>query len=72
LLLNPSTFGDKAAACVLPSGEQVNFFQMIPLYQEETQFKIRNNAQIFLRFLDQSALEYIRIDRENICEDGGE
>jgi hypothetical protein len=71
LLLNPGAFGDKATACVLPSGEQVNFYQLIPLYEEEAQFKIRNNAQIFLRFLDQTVLEYVRIDRENICEDGG-
>jgi tetratricopeptide (TPR) repeat protein len=70
LLLNPGAFGEKAAYCTLPNGERVNFFQIVPLYEEEAQFKIRNNAQIFLRFLDKSALEYIRLDRENICEDG--
>jgi hypothetical protein len=69
LLLNPGAFGEKAAICTLPDGEQIHFYQMVPLYEEETQFKIKNNAQIFLRFMDQEALEYVRIDRENICDD---
>jgi tetratricopeptide (TPR) repeat protein len=71
LLLNPGEFGEKSACCTLPGGEKVNFYQLIPLYEEEAQFKIKNNAQIFQRFLDRSALEYICIDRENICEDKG-
>ncbi|MDR1972194.1 MAG: suppressor of fused domain protein [Treponema sp.] len=69
LLLNPGAFGKKSAFCTLPTGERVNFYQMIPLYEEETQFKIKNNVQIFLNFLNRESLEYVRIDRENICED---
>jgi hypothetical protein len=69
LLLNPGAFGEKSACCDLPNGERVNFYQMIPLYEEETQFKIKNNVQILLNFLDQDVLEYVRIDRENICDD---
>jgi hypothetical protein len=67
MLLNPGAFDDKASVCRLPGGDIVNFYQMIPLYKEEARFKLKNNAQIFLQFLDQSALEYVRIDRENIC-----
>jgi tetratricopeptide (TPR) repeat protein len=69
LLLNPGAFGEESAVCTLPNGERNNFYQMIPLYDEEIQFKIKNNAQIFARFLDREALEYVRIDRENICDD---
>jgi hypothetical protein len=69
LLLNPGAFGAEAAYCRLPNGERVNFYQMIPLYEEETQFKIKNNVQILLNFLDREALEYVHIDRENICDD---
>ncbi|MDR0399987.1 MAG: suppressor of fused domain protein [Treponema sp.] len=69
LLLNPGAFGERAAYCPLSNGERINFYQMIPLYEEETQFKINNNVQILLNFLDQDALEYVRIDRENICGD---
>jgi hypothetical protein len=69
LLLNPGSFGKKSAYCKLPNGEGVNFYQVIPLYEEETQFKTKNNVQILLNFLDRDALEYVRIDRENICDD---
>jgi tetratricopeptide (TPR) repeat protein len=69
LLLNPGAFGKKSAYCKLPNGERVNFYQVVPLYEEETQFKEKNNVQILLNFLDRDALEYVRIDRENICED---
>jgi tetratricopeptide (TPR) repeat protein len=69
LLLNPGAFGEKSGWCRLSNGEQVHFYQMIPLYDEETQFKLKNNVQILLNFLDQDALEYVRIDRENICDD---
>jgi tetratricopeptide (TPR) repeat protein len=69
LLLNPGAFGEKSAFCQLPGGERVNFYQMIPLYEEETQFKVKNNVQILLNFLDRDALEYVRVDRENICDD---
>jgi hypothetical protein len=69
LLLNPGAFGEKSARCEISNGEQVNFYQMIPLYEEETQFKIKNNVQILLNFLDQDALEYVQVDRENICGD---
>jgi tetratricopeptide (TPR) repeat protein len=69
LLLNPGAFGKESACCELPGGDWVNFYQMIPLYEEETQFKIKNNVQILLNFLDRDALEYVRVDRENICDD---
>jgi hypothetical protein len=69
LLLNPGSFGEKSAVCTLPGGERINFYQMVPLYDEETRFKLKINAQIFSDFLDQEALEYVRIDRESICGD---
>jgi tetratricopeptide (TPR) repeat protein len=69
LLLNPGAFGEKSAFCQLPGGDRVNFYQMIPLYEEETQFKIKNNVQILLNFLGRDAFEYVQVDRENICDD---
>ncbi|MDR1374400.1 MAG: suppressor of fused domain protein [Treponema sp.] len=69
LLLNPGAFGEKSAYCEISNGERINFYQMIPLYEEETQFKIKNNVQILLNFLDRDALEYVQIGRENICDD---
>ena len=67
LLLNPGAFNRKSFECRLPGGEIVNFYQMVPLYQEEVDFKIKNNTEILLNFLDSDCLEYVHLDRENVC-----
>jgi hypothetical protein len=69
MLLNPGGFGEKSYRCLMPGGGAVNFYQMVPLYEEESNFKINTSAQILLNFFDDEALEYVRIDRENVCED---
>jgi tetratricopeptide (TPR) repeat protein len=66
LLLNPGAFDRKSFTCRLPGG-LVNFYQMVPLYKEETEFKVKNNTEILLNFLDAEQLEYVHLDRENIC-----
>jgi tetratricopeptide (TPR) repeat protein len=63
MLLNPGAFDRKSFSCALPGGSTVNFYQMIPLYEEEAQFKIKNSAEILLDFMDAESLEYVRIDR---------
>ena len=35
---------DGAGSCVLPNGDEVNFYQVIPIYPEERDFKIENSA----------------------------
>jgi hypothetical protein len=67
LLLYPGAFDAGAAICKLPEG-QINFYQLIPLYQEEMDFKINNSTENLLDFLDGDILEQIRIDRENTCK----
>ncbi|MDR1902983.1 MAG: suppressor of fused domain protein [Treponema sp.] len=69
LLLNPGAFRQKSFRCKMPDGSYVNFYQMIPLYEEEVQFKIKNNTDLLLSFLDKDCLEYVRIDRDNICKE---
>ncbi|GHV93856.1 hypothetical protein AGMMS50293_01760 [Spirochaetia bacterium] len=69
LLLNPGAFNPKSFGCQLPGGETVNFYQMVPLYTEEADFKIKNNTEILLNFLDSECLEYVHLDRENVCEE---
>jgi tetratricopeptide (TPR) repeat protein len=63
LLLNPGAFNEAAQECTLPGGEIVNFYQMVPLYEEESQFKINNKAERLLSLLEDDALEYVRLDR---------
>jgi tetratricopeptide (TPR) repeat protein len=69
MLLNPGAYNRKSFECKLPNGEPVNFYQMVPLYDEETEFKIKNNAEILLDFMDSECLEYVRIKRENLCKE---
>jgi tetratricopeptide (TPR) repeat protein len=68
LLMSPGSFNRKSFVCKLPGGESVNFYQMIPLYAEETEFKIKNNTEILLNFLDSECLEYVHLGRENVCK----
>jgi tetratricopeptide (TPR) repeat protein len=68
MLLYPGAFDKDSFTCKMPDGSVVNFYQLVPLYEEEAQFKIKNNAEILLNFLDDECLEYVRTDRENICE----
>ena len=34
--------------CTLPSGEEVNFYQVIPLYQEELEYKLEHDADTLI------------------------
>jgi len=38
-------FSPAASLCVLPNGDEVNFYQMLPIYQEEMDFKLENDAE---------------------------
>lgn len=68
LLLDPAAFGEEAAKCTLPNGEVVNFYQMIPLYEEEMTFKVNNKgAGPLLERMNDDMLEVVDIHRENVC-----
>jgi hypothetical protein len=41
---------------------------MVPLYEEETQFKLKTNADLLLKLLDEESLEYVNIRRQNVCK----
>ena len=68
LLIYPENVPDGAEYCVLPNGEKVNFFEVIPLYREEMEYKINNNTKALLeRMKDVSHI--VDINRPNCCED---
>jgi tetratricopeptide (TPR) repeat protein len=64
LLLNPGAFDEEAVECTLPGGETVNFYQMIPLYEEEAQYKIEHSTDKLLAKAEEGTLEYVRLDRK--------
>ncbi|MDV0447530.1 hypothetical protein MsAg5_14300 [Methanosarcinaceae archaeon Ag5] len=70
LLLNPYT--DDGHVCVLPGGDDVNFYQIIPIYEEEMNYKMENSAEALLDLFgdadDDDALDHvIDVHRRNVC-----
>ncbi|RGX77934.1 suppressor of fused domain protein [Bacteroides stercorirosoris] len=66
LLINPEDVEDGAAVCQLPSGEEVNFYQVIPLYEEEMNFKIAKGAEALLGKMG-GVNAMVDINRANVC-----
>ncbi len=48
LLVGPQNAADGSKCCVLPNGEEVNFYQVIPLYRDELTYKLEHNADALL------------------------
>lgn len=66
LLVNPEVVKEGASVCRLPGGDEVNFYQMIPLYEEEMNFKIENDAETLLERMDDVSA-VVDIHRKNTC-----
>lgn len=66
LLINPEDVEDGAAVCQLPNGEEVNFYQVIPLYEEEMNFKIAKGAEALLGKMG-GVNAMVDINRANVC-----
>lgn len=45
MLTEPYCVQDDTAFCKLPNGDQVAFWQVMPIYEEEMQYKLRNGAE---------------------------
>lgn len=67
LLIYPENVEDGAEYCVLPNGDRVNFFEVIPLYREEMNFKIDNGTTALLEQM-QGVGHVIEINRPNCCD----
>ncbi len=60
--------------CMLPCGEEVEFLQIIPLYEEEILYKISNGYVDLFKRLDENLggeTDVIRNERVNVCSDTG-
>ena len=69
LLIYPEGVADGADRCTLPNGDIVNFFEVIPLYREEMDFKIQNGTKPLLEQMQNVVGHILNIDRPNCCED---
>ena len=48
ILIGPQGVEEGGEVCTLPGGEEVNFYQVIPLYREETEYKMEYDADTLL------------------------
>ena len=48
ILLYPGVFGEESFFCRLPDGDEVNFYQVIPLYRDELEYKLAHDADALL------------------------
>lgn len=71
MLLNSSGTGDQKGACRLPDGDEVNFYDMVPLYREELDYKIADSAEelldLFIRDPEEICLMPVDLGRKNVC-----
>ena len=48
ILVGPQNIEEDGYTCILPSGEEVNFYQIIPLYRDELEYKLEHDADALL------------------------
>lgn len=48
ILAGPQGTEDGSEVCVLPGGQEVNFYQVIPLYRDELEYKLAHDADALL------------------------
>ena len=48
LLTGPQGTKEGSEVCTLPGGEEVNFYQVLPLYRDELEYKMEHNADALL------------------------
>ena len=45
MITMPYNFGSESGACELPGGGRVNFYQVVPLHEDEMEYKIENGIE---------------------------
>ena len=68
LLTMPYFFGHEASVCPLPDGDEINFYQVIPLYDNEMNFKIENDAESLENLFPDDFDMVVDITRKNLVE----
>jgi len=69
LLIDPVLSQEEGAStCTLPNGEEVCFYQLIPLYREEMGYKCENDAEALLDKMEDVSF-VVDINRPNVIKD---
>jgi hypothetical protein len=65
IILSPP-FGDDCAVCVMPDGEEVNFYQLIPIHQDEMDFKVDRGTDELLDAFEDNLSPVVDPEREPV------
>lgn len=66
LLVTPQAVPEEAGTCRLPGGKTINFYQLIPLFKEEMEFKLAHDADELIDLM--ADVEHVvDIKRPNAC-----
>jgi len=68
LVTMPYFFGEKSASCKLPNKEIVRFYQLVPLYENEMQYKIENGAEALEDLFPDNFDMIVNVNRKNMFE----
>ena len=64
MLITPDVeFGEQSSSCEMSDGSRVIFYQMIPLYENEMQFKIENDAESLIECMPEDTGVIVDINR---------
>ena len=77
ILIGPQDTEDGSEVCILPGGQEVNFYQVIPLYRDELEYKLAHDAETLLDKMD--GISFVvdpnrqhAITRGTLCSGDGE
>lgn len=68
MLIGQQAADSEADVCRISGGEEVNFYQLIPLYLEEMEYKLDNDADALLEMMDDVSM-VVDIHRHNVMND---
>ena len=66
MLVEPQNVDENAMECQLPSGDVVNFYQLVPLYEDEMNLKLESDAETLSELLLKvDGLDVVNISRKS-------
>ena len=71
ILIDPQASEDNRTVSELPDGDAVNFYQVIPLYQDELEYKIKYGAEALLDKMGGKVSFVVDTDRPSVVETEG-
>lgn len=68
MLINPGLFfmDREQTPCRLPNGDEVKFYQMVPLFEDELNYKQTHDADKLIALLDEDAI-IVDVSRRSVC-----